>query len=247
MPFTFSHPAIILPLIKIPQRWRSATGLIVGSMAPDFEKFIRMSLHDPHSHTWQGIFYFNLPMGILLCFVFHLIVRDALIDHLPAFLRQRFNRYKRFNWKAYFKRHYGVILLSLLVGIVSHLGWDSFTHSDGLGVRLFPFLLQDVLPEPFTRPLYSLLQQVLSALGGYIMVLFIFMLPKEKKEPEPRSILGYWVLWTVLVVIVVALWFVAGGKHNRYYIFIAAISAGLLSLIILPYLFRIKETIRLKT
>ncbi|KAA3436563.1 DUF4184 family protein [Rufibacter hautae] len=241
MPFTFSHPAIVLPFIGLKYRWRSATGLIVGSMAPDFEKFIRMSLHDPHSHTWKGIFYFNLPMGLLLCFVFHLIVRDALIDHLPYFLRQRFNRYKRFNWKTYFKTHYLMVLLSLLVGIVSHLAWDSFTHSTGLGVRLFPFLLSEVLPEPFTRSWYAFLQQTLSVIGGFIMLIFIYLLPKEDRPLEKKPLLGFWFMSGVIVCVVVALWIMAGGKLNRYYIMVAALSAGLLSLIILPFLIRIRE------
>jgi len=36
MPFTFSHPAIVLPLTKARLKL-SATGLIVGSTIPDFE------------------------------------------------------------------------------------------------------------------------------------------------------------------------------------------------------------------
>jgi hypothetical protein len=42
MPFTFAHPAIVLPLKHLPKRWYSLTGLIIGSMTPDFEYFIRM-------------------------------------------------------------------------------------------------------------------------------------------------------------------------------------------------------------
>ncbi|MBC3538490.1 DUF4184 family protein [Rufibacter sediminis] len=247
MPFTFSHPAIVLPFIGLKYRWRSATGLIVGSMAPDFEKFIRMSLHDPHSHTWKGIFYFNLPMGLLLCFVFHLIVRNTLIDHLPLFLRRRLNRFKRFDWKPYFKKHWPVVIGSLLIGIVSHLAWDSFTHSTGLGVRLFPFLLGEVLPEPFTRSWYSFLQQTLSVVGGFVMAIFIYQLPQENRPLEKKPFWGFWLMSGVIVCVVVALWILAGGKMNRYYIMIAALSAGLLSLIILPFLIRIKEQILSRT
>ncbi|WP_181304274.1 DUF4184 family protein [Rufibacter sp. XAAS-G3-1] len=243
MPFTFSHPAVVLPLISLPQKWRSATGLIVGSMAPDFEKFIRMSLHDPYSHTWPSIFYFNLPVGLLVCFLFHLIVRNTLIDHLPYFLRKRFDRFKRFDWKTHFRKHWPVVVLSLLIGIVSHLGWDAFTHKEGRGVRMFPFLLQPVLPEPFSRPWFTFLQQVLSVIGGFVMAVFIYGLPQEKKPLEKRSILGFWCMSGVIVCVVVALWVMAGGMLNRYYIFVAAISAGLLSLILLPFLIKIKQQV----
>ena len=39
MPFTFSYPAIVLPLTYLPRRWFSLTGLIIGSLTPDFEDF----------------------------------------------------------------------------------------------------------------------------------------------------------------------------------------------------------------
>ncbi|SEF46838.1 protein of unknown function [Flavobacterium urumqiense] len=42
MPFTFSHPAIILPFLK--NKKLSATALIIGSMSPDFEYFFRMKM-----------------------------------------------------------------------------------------------------------------------------------------------------------------------------------------------------------
>ncbi|WP_113654854.1 DUF4184 family protein, partial [Pedobacter namyangjuensis] len=30
MPFTFSHPAIVLPLTYLPKKWFSLTGLVIG-------------------------------------------------------------------------------------------------------------------------------------------------------------------------------------------------------------------------
>ena len=41
MPFTFSHPAAVLPLRLLPRHWFSLTGLVIGSMVPDFEYFLR--------------------------------------------------------------------------------------------------------------------------------------------------------------------------------------------------------------
>ncbi|WP_434297574.1 DUF4184 family protein [Clostridium sporogenes] len=40
MPFTFSHPAIVLHLEKKWNKYFSFTALILGSMSPDFEYFI---------------------------------------------------------------------------------------------------------------------------------------------------------------------------------------------------------------
>jgi hypothetical protein len=97
MPFAFSHPAVILPLRLLPNRYYSLTGLVAGGMAPDFEYFIRMNLGSIYSHTLAGIFYFDIPVGIAICFIFHDVVRDGLIDHLLVTLQQRFYSLKGFN------------------------------------------------------------------------------------------------------------------------------------------------------
>jgi len=88
MPFTFSHPAIVLPL-TFKRLKLSATALIIGSMVPDFEYFIRMTDHSRYSHTIAGLFWFDLPMGLLICFVYHGVVKDQLFNNLPPFLKQR--------------------------------------------------------------------------------------------------------------------------------------------------------------
>jgi hypothetical protein len=54
MPFTFSHPAIILPLKYFKKKWFSLTGLVIGSMTPDFEYFVRMRIQSNYSHTIEG-------------------------------------------------------------------------------------------------------------------------------------------------------------------------------------------------
>ncbi len=50
MPFTFSHPAIVLPFLK--KKHFSATALVVGTMSPDLEYFFRMKIQSEISHTF---------------------------------------------------------------------------------------------------------------------------------------------------------------------------------------------------
>lgn len=59
MPFTFSHPAIVLPLTSLPKRCISVTGFVIGSLTPDFEYFIRMKVKSEYSHTISGLFWFD--------------------------------------------------------------------------------------------------------------------------------------------------------------------------------------------
>ncbi|GAB3290824.1 DUF4184 family protein [Hymenobacter tenuis] len=239
MPFTFSHPAAVLPLMALPKHWRSATGLIIGSMAPDFEKFLRMSAHDPYSHTWRSIFYFNLPLGILLALAFHLLLRDALILHLPQFLRERFAGFMGLDWLGYLRKNYFTFLVSLLIGIVSHLAWDSFTHVEGRGVQLFPLLKAHVLEGPFRTRLYSLLQKLTSVVGAAAMVVYIWRLPTTKLAPPKTSLRLFWGLVLLLSLVVIGVRSVVGRGielHNIYLLSIVLISAGLTSLLLAPML-----------
>ena len=116
MPFTFSHPAIVLPLSYLPQRWFSLTGLVVGSVTPDFEYFLHMRIQSDYSHTIDGLFWFDLPLGVLLAFAFHNIVRDMLFDNLPTTLKFRLLTFKQFDWNSLFKKNWPVVLISILVG-----------------------------------------------------------------------------------------------------------------------------------
>ena len=104
MPFTFTHPAIVLPLTFLPRKWYSLTGLVVGSLTPDFEYFLRMRIESNYSHTLSGLFWFDLPLGILLTFIFHNIVRDNLYDNLPFIFSSRLIKFKEFNWNNYFNK-----------------------------------------------------------------------------------------------------------------------------------------------
>ncbi|MCC9137805.1 DUF4184 family protein [Pontibacter silvestris] len=237
MPFTFSHPAIVLPGYYFPKKWRSLTGLIVGSVTPDFEMFLRMEAKNAFSHSWHSIFWFNLPLAIVLAFLFHLAVRNPLIDHLPAFLRQRLLPFKSFDWSGYFKRHYGIIVLSIIVGAASHIFWDSFTHAYGIFIRWFPALAQKVSVGNFTMPLFSFLQFAFSALGALIILYAILKLPRQKDFQQNINGFKYW-SWVAVITISLTALRLASGLDVSYYpnIIVVIISAGLLGLMISPLL-----------
>jgi hypothetical protein len=247
MPFTFSHPALIMPLLALPKKWRSATGLIIGSMTPDFEKFIRMSEFDPNSHTWRSIFYFNLPLGLLLSFAFHTLVRDTLILHLPQALRQRFSQFVGFDWKAYCKKHYAIVLLSLLLGTVSHLVWDSFTHPEGRGVRYFPFLLQQAFGGALKMKLFSFFQKTGSVVGALVMVYYILHLRRNQQPAVESKQVPFWSVVSLVTLGVILLRLLLEESvrlENLYHLTIILISGGLTSLILSPVILSVWKSVK---
>lgn len=200
-------------------------------MAPDFEKFITMSAHDPHSHTWRSIFYFNLPIGLLIAFVFHLLVRDALIENLPGFLRRRLSRFKQHDWVAYFKQHYVIVIISILLGAASHLFWDSFTHKGGRGAGWLPFTHHYVIVSG--HRLYGFyIMQLLSSLAGACVVFYaVIRLPSKSSLPDQTSVLPYWFVVSAIAVVVAGLrlWLWEYEDRDLIFTLIAAVLAGLIA------------------
>lgn len=236
MPFTFSHPAIVLPLAHWSKRWFSLSGLIIGSLTPDFEYFIRMRIQSDYSHTIAGLFWFDLPLGLALFFIFHSIVRNSLIDHLPLFLKSRFWCFKTFNWVAYFKQHWIVVSVSIFIGAISHLFWDSFTHDTGYFVQTIPLLKQSITLFDITIPVLKIAQHCSSIIGTCSIIWVVLSLPKNK-ETKKSIDFKYWIIVILLLIIIISIRLVLGLKLQHYgNVIVTCISALLMSLIMTPLL-----------
>ncbi|MEX1001659.1 MAG: DUF4184 family protein [Crocinitomicaceae bacterium] len=232
MPFTFSHPAIILPLIKLGEKRISATALVAGSMAPDFEYFIQMEMRQVHGHTLPGIFYFDLPLTLIICFIFHLAVRDALILHAPQVIQQKFKHFVGYSWKKRFRSHWPVILISALLGIASHLFWDSFTHANRFFVNHIPFLQEQ--SDFFGVTLYHHdVAQLASSLIGGLGILAVLIIPFNQRF-NLKLFLTKMMYWGFVGLILIIVLIIRNG--NSIGDFIATfISGGLIGMILTPF------------
>jgi hypothetical protein len=241
MPFTFSHPAIVLPATYLPKKWYSLSALIMGSMTPDFEYFIRMKDESKYGHTWTGVFWFDIPTGLLLIFLFHNVVRNTLISYLPFILNIRFSAFEKFNWNQYFRDNKMVVLISLFFGIASHLIWDDFTHNGGFFVEAIPFLNSSVNMLNQMVPVYSILQYGCSLLGGIVMVIAVFKLP-EGKNTKQNIILHYWLLVTIVMITVISLRLYIGQINNHQVqlddLIVTIISGGLIGITVISFLLK---------
>ena len=179
MPLTFCHPAIVLPLKKLKPNWFSMTRLIIGSMSPDLEYFSRMEILATHSHLFWGVLYFDLPIALIYCFVFHLFVRNILINHLPDFFKERFTQFLNFDWINYFKKNWLIVIVSIIIGAYSHLFWDAFTHEWGYFAKLIPALQEVWFTKPIEVKGYKFLQHFSTFLGAIFIAFWIYKMPKE--------------------------------------------------------------------
>jgi hypothetical protein len=239
MPFIFAHPAIVLPLDNLKSRWFSLTGLIAGALVPDFEYFIRMHIYSGYSHTVMGLFWFDIPLGILLAFLFHNIVRNNLYDNLPMVLSKRLSPYKTFNWNNHFKNHWPVVLLSIFIGACSHLFLDAFTHPAGYFVKLFPAVFNKTIIAAI--PLYKILQHSFTLISS-IYIIYYFRRMQVSRQAN-QSVSKYWIVVAVFTTIVIAFRFwIMPDYRILANVVVSVISAFLLAIIIVPIFLRLSLT-----
>jgi hypothetical protein len=231
MPFTFAHPAIFIPFVRKIKMKLSATALIIGSMIPDFEFFLKMKTGENIGHHWYGILLFDIPLAIICCYVFHNLLRDMLINQSPQWFYQRFSKWKDFDWNSYAKKNSFNVLLSVIIGIISHLFLDAFTHEDGFFVEQLTFLKNEVRFFGIHTNIYMLLQVLESLAGLYLVYRFIKYLPLSKSLRLEND-KYFWLSFGGLTVAILLLRIVVNQEFLAFWdIFMAFMGSLIYSLI----------------
>jgi hypothetical protein len=182
----------------------------------------------------MGLFWFDIPLGILLSFLFHNIVRNNLYDNLPTILSKRLSAYKTFSWNNYFKNHWPVVLLSILIGACSHLFLDAFTHPAGYFVKLFPAIFKTIIT---TVPIYKILQHSFTLISSIYIIYYFRRMPVNHQANQPAS--KYWILVAIFTAIVIAFRFwIMPDYRIIANVVVSVISAFLLAIIIVPIFFK---------
>jgi Domain of unknown function (DUF4184) len=162
MPFTFAHPAAVLPLRR--SRFLHPAPLIIGSLVPDapdyFPVAVSRTLVD--THTLYGSFAICLPWGMAFL-ILMLMLRHPLTVLLSARARWICLRsMEEFTERPF---HWPVAFLSILIGSWTHIAWDSFTHQSGWTTARITVLSAPVSILGWQTYTSHLLQYVSSMLG----------------------------------------------------------------------------------
>lgn len=217
MPLTPSHAVVALPFVRTPL---VPAAIAVGAMAPDLPLFVRglpLSYGMTHGFEWLPV---TVVLALVLLLVWRGVLRPAVRELSPiwlacrlpaewdagaaASLRETFaieGKPARASWR-------GILLLvvSLAIGITSHIVWDLFTHEGRWGVQAFPAL------EAMWGPLagYRWLQHGSSSFGIVVLAVWA-ILWLRRREPAgrvpcllPNAVRWGW--WLSLPVILSAAW-----------------------------------------
>jgi hypothetical protein len=203
MPFTPAHIAAVLPLRK---RWNLVwSALIIGSMAPDFEYFLTLGPKSHRFHQFPGIVIYTLPLSFFILWVTHRFLKGPVLEFLPTGIAERMDPAPfRFRGLA----HIALILLSLSIGIATHLAWDSFTHESTIVTERLPVEHSNVpLPVVGPKKMYKVLQFGSSAVGlallsAYFWIWYSRTKPRHTLAPAHSATakIAFWVLTSLAAI-----------------------------------------------
>jgi hypothetical protein len=162
MPFTVSHAAAVLPLHRLTHKL-PLTALMVGSMAPDFGYFFSHEASRALTHSFAGLFYFSLPVGLAVWLFYVAFLEKATITLLSDRWHTRFAHTDAITPSLIARAAVAIVL-----GAITHLVWDAFTHRATFATDAFPALL-GATPGFGWLPIYHLLH-ALSSVAGLVIL-----------------------------------------------------------------------------
>ncbi|WP_127472551.1 DUF4184 family protein [Microbacterium sulfonylureivorans] len=222
MPFTPSHAVVALPFIRTPL---VPAAIAVGAMAPDLPLFVRgLPLHYGRTHDFAWI-PVTVVLALLLLLVWRSVLRPATRELSPTWLagrlpgewdrdalaaaretlaisaRPRRGAPRRVSWGGML-----LLLVSLTLGVASHIVWDLFTHEGRWGVAAIPALGEE------WGPLLGVkwLQHGSSALGLVIIGVWaiVWLAGRDAAASVdrvlPRAV--RWAWWISLPVVLATAW-----------------------------------------
>jgi len=182
MPFTFSHPAAVMPLRRI--RSLPTLALIVGSVTPDLPYYTPGFLYSAfrETHSLQGSIELCLPLGMILlaCGLFLRRPLTALMSERARWVSltaaDRFLA-RRVNWL--------LAVPALLIGSWTHILWDALTHPGTWLVRRINILSAPVdVFGLYTGEVSHVLQYASSIFG--LLVLAYWYAQVARDAPQTR-------------------------------------------------------------
>jgi hypothetical protein len=212
VPFTLAHPAAVLPLFRRPF---VASALVAGAVAPDLlyvDPIYRIATRQINgnftltlTHAFTSAFWLDPLLALLLLLVFQLVLRrpltalapQVLAERLPAVpYRLRLPSVQTMLW----------LVVSAVVGSLTHVIWDSFTHGDGYFVRQFPGVFRAEVVGAWD---VNRILQYVSTLGG-CLVLAVWLY-RWYRRTTPQPVDERMPTWLRYVVYVAVIGLAAGG------------------------------------
>jgi uncharacterized protein DUF4184 len=173
VPFTPAHAAAVLPLVgRRRPGWVVPSALVIGSMVPDVLYFVPIRSDRDFSHSLTGLVTLDLALGLVFVAIWKVVAAPVVRDLAPQPIRLRLPIPDPLTSREAVWAVPGVVL-----GGLTHIVWDSFTHANGWMVLRLPFLTADV-----GLPVFKLAQYASGILGCAVLLLHALRLPVVRRS-----------------------------------------------------------------
>ncbi|MGN6407338.1 MAG: DUF4184 family protein [Curtobacterium sp.] len=201
MPFTDSHAVVALAARRTPL---PVAAVAVGAMAPDAVLFAPFLPPYVVAHSWVGVVTIDLVVALVVLVAWCYLVRPAWAEAVPG-VRERLPA----SWSSPPRagdrpvRRTVAVVVACLVGSVTHVVWDAFSHEAGWAVQAIPFLRAG----PAAYPVWAGVQDGSSVLGllGLVVAAAVWWrrsAPRRMPPPARRE-LGVVIAAGAIVVLAV--------------------------------------------
>lgn len=225
MPFTPSHAVVALPFVRTPL---VPAAIAIGAMSPDVPLFVRgLPLHYGRTHALEWL-PATIVVALALLLVWRCLLRPAARELSPTWLAARLpgewdagaarglretfavsGTPARASWSGLL-----MLLVSLVIGVVSHIVWDLFTHEGRWGVEMIPAL------DDQWGPLegFKWLQHGSSVAGLVIIAVWATAwLARRHAAASVERVTPPWVRWAwwlSLPAVLIVAWLIGLGVHG---------------------------------
>ncbi|QKJ19766.1 DUF4184 family protein [Microbacterium hominis] len=220
MPFTPSHAVVALPFVRTPL---VPAAIAVGAMTPDLPLFVRglpLSYGRTHDLGWLPA---TVLVALVLLLVWRCVLRPAARELAPRWLAGRLPEQWDAGAAASARETLSIdgsadgrrrgsatgaalLVASLLIGVVSHIAWDLFTHEGRAGVEALPLL--DEQWGPLLG--YKWLQHGSSVVGLAIIAVWAILWLRGRRPAASLPCLlpswARWSWWLSLPLVLLAAW-----------------------------------------
>jgi len=164
-----SHQALVLPLKSRKPRTFCGLGLVFGSAAPDLAYILRLEDNAIAAHTFVGQLYVTVSLVLVLHWTATALVFPWLAPYVPTGAPMHLDRVMR-SRPAHSLGEWARLAFSALIGGLTHVGLDGFTHGNHVGWarHYFPALSHSLPLSNGSVPVYEVLQVALTILLGIV-------------------------------------------------------------------------------
>jgi hypothetical protein len=219
--------------------------MVLGSMAPDFEYFLRGNPIGVYGHTLLGAVLLDLPLAAVVWLIGRHIVFEPVTPYLPGFLQiTGIGETERFRPLSLL-----LFIYSALAGIFTHMAWDSFTHVNGAMVGLIPALRETIRINAYEIPVFKFLQHG-GTLAGFMLIFGFLLYAGKRRAPGGRgdkTLTAKFLFWAIIACVassIFALWFLLSAISVTDYgiIVVRLIDSMIVGLLLVSLALKLRQT-----